>query len=213
MSSSSNQQKLNISNHLESLIKSNQPTHFILSECEDFEIEYLSIQKVSIDELNFYYCCFMLCYMIENDLNNCRFLWKRLPTSIKKSSGELKSIWTIAKNLWNKNYEGFYQSVQHALQGEKNENLKQLLQILVQRLQMRTIELVSTAYTNIKSSKLCKLLGVNPDNLSSIIGPLNWKFDNDVYYPKKLLASPPKPLTGLNAIQSITKRSVFLELE
>ncbi|KAG2382533.1 hypothetical protein C9374_005113 [Naegleria lovaniensis] len=183
----------------------------LLYECETYEVEHLSVQKQSPS--SFYYACFLLGYMINNDLNNCRFLWKRMPTDVKKND-DVKGIWEVAKHLWNRNYEGVYQSV--AALNPSSVHLKEIIQYFVRQLRQRTLQLISNAYANINTNDLMKCLGVPDVNaLNELVTPLNWKFDatNNLYIPEVVSVKPPEMPTGLEAIKGHTQRSVFLELE
>ncbi|KAL9641544.1 hypothetical protein ABK040_013465 [Willaertia magna] len=199
-----------IEKHLTEIISSGQFA-FLLPECESYEIEYLSLQKASAS--SFFYCCFLLANLINNDLNNARFLWKRMPNDAKKND-DVKGIWDIAKNLWNHNYEGAYKAINSL--NPTNPQVKTLLDYFVQQLRQRTLELIARAYSNISTEDLLKYLGVNDQNtLNQLVAPFNWVFDNvnQLYIPDKKTIKAPEPKTGLEAIKSITQRTVFLELE
>jgi len=54
----------------------------------------------------------LLVYLILNDLNAARFLWKRIPKKIKDTDAELAAVWGIGKQMWKKNYPEIYAAVQ-----------------------------------------------------------------------------------------------------
>ena len=53
-----------------------------------------------------------------------KFLWKRIPESIKKEHTELKKIWDIGVALWNQNFSAAY----NALNQEWSESVKTIMQ-------------------------------------------------------------------------------------
>jgi len=201
---------MSIDKRLTDIINTNQYP-LLLYECETYEVETLSAQKGSPS--SFYYACYILGYLINNDLNNCRFLWKRMPNDIKKND-DVKGIWEVAKNLWNRNYEGAYQSINQL--NLSSQSLKDLVVFFVQQLRQRTLELISRAYANISAADLMKCLGVSDVNaLNQLVAPHNWQFDasNNIFVPNVKTIRPPEAPRGLEAIKGITQRAVFLELE
>ena len=51
-------------------------------------------------------------YLILNDLNAARFLWRRIPKKLKESDAELSAVWAIGKQMWKRNYADIYAAVQ-----------------------------------------------------------------------------------------------------
>jgi hypothetical protein len=64
------------------------------------------------------YAHHLLACLLVNDLNNARFLWKRVPAELKKvgaspleshlnaqEHGELTAMWKIGQSLWDRNYD------------------------------------------------------------------------------------------------------------
>src|SRR3989338_98682 len=127
----------------------------LLYECETYEVEVLSSQKQSASTL--FYGAFLLGYLINDDLNNCRFLWKRMPNDVKKDD-DVKGIWEVAKQLWNRNYEGAYNSISQLK--PTSPQLKELINYFIDQLRQRTLLLISKAYANISTADLMKCLGV-----------------------------------------------------
>ena len=54
-----------------------------------------------------------------------KFLWKRIPESIKKEHTELKKIWDIGVALWNQNFSVAYNALN---QQEWSESVKTIMQ-------------------------------------------------------------------------------------
>uniref|UniRef100_A0A0C9S0W8 Putative cop9 signalosome subunit csn8 n=1 Tax=Amblyomma americanum TaxID=6943 RepID=A0A0C9S0W8_AMBAM len=47
-------------------------------------------------------------YLLQNDLPNAKFLWKRIPQEIKQSHPELGNIWKVGQALWYKDFPAIY---------------------------------------------------------------------------------------------------------
>lgn len=61
------------------------------------------MQETSTTVIGLYFYTFYLaCYLLNNDLSNAKYLWKRSPDHIKDSaSGSMMSdLWEVAKFLW-----------------------------------------------------------------------------------------------------------------
>ncbi|XP_064466278.1 COP9 signalosome complex subunit 8-like isoform X2 [Ornithodoros turicata] len=47
-------------------------------------------------------------YILQDDLPNAKFLWKRIPQSIKQTRSELGNIWKVGQGLWYKDFPAIY---------------------------------------------------------------------------------------------------------
>ena len=111
----------------------------------------------------FFYCSFLLAYLIENDLNNARFLWKRIPADIKKNNAMLGTIWSIGRSMWEKQYAKTYEIVS---QTNWDTALVPLINRLVETFRQRTAKLLTTAYTSISASDVSLYLGMNEQDVT-----------------------------------------------
>ena len=59
--------------------------------CEELEllIHEEELSEVSVDEAGKLYCVHLLSYLLKNDLNNARFLWKRIPVQFRTSEEQI----------------------------------------------------------------------------------------------------------------------------
>lgn len=39
---------------------------------------------------------------------NAKFLWKRIPASLKAENVELRNIWAVGKTMWQRDMKAFY---------------------------------------------------------------------------------------------------------
>lgn len=125
----------------------------------------------------------MLTYLILNDLNAARFLWRRIPKKLRDSDAELGAAWTIGKHMWRKSYADIYSSIQSYNWGIAQAQLIQHLAgtfnyyfphplidivlklchkiILAEAFRTRTFRLISNAYSTISSADAAVLLGMS----------------------------------------------------
>ena len=87
----------------------------------------------------------MLLYLIQNDLDSARHLWRRAPTNIKNENIEFISLWTIGKKLWQQNIQGTYEE----LRGHWSDGLKPLIEELKKSIARSSLSLIAGAYSKI----------------------------------------------------------------
>ena len=121
-------------------------------------------------------------YLIDNDVVNAKFLWKRIPEQLK--SGELENIWKIGQFLWKRDFVNVYVAVSN----EWSPLIKPLIKTLVETLRQRMILLISEAYSVIKIDDLCKLVGLDESETVELVLSKSWEIDmdNKVVKPSKI---------------------------
>lgn len=55
--------------------------------------------------------------------SNARFLWKRIPHTVKQGNVELEKIWSIYNHLWNNDVTGFFKAINY----EWSNNVAELM--------------------------------------------------------------------------------------
>uniref|UniRef100_A0A2I3HCI2 CSN8/PSMD8/EIF3K domain-containing protein n=1 Tax=Nomascus leucogenys TaxID=61853 RepID=A0A2I3HCI2_NOMLE len=50
-------------------------------------------------------------YLLHNDTNNARYLWKRIPPAIKSANSELGGIWSVGQRIWQRDFPGIYTTI------------------------------------------------------------------------------------------------------
>eukprot|EP01006_Ploeotia_vitrea_P061196 TRINITY_DN77471_c0_g1_i1.p1 TRINITY_DN77471_c0_g1~~TRINITY_DN77471_c0_g1_i1.p1 ORF type:complete len:217 (+),score=32.58 TRINITY_DN77471_c0_g1_i1:41-652(+) len=127
----------------------------VVHDCEQYE---LKTQMRGGNGDAAFYNTFMIAYLITNDLDNARFLHKRLPDGIAKD-GDMSAIWLATQCLWNKKLPEFHAAISaHQWQ---NPNIAPALQEAVRE---RTLQLYSRAYLSVAVKDLAAVLGVSPDD-------------------------------------------------
>jgi len=182
-------------------------------ECEKNEIEVMS--DPNFKPSAFFYCSFLLAYLIENDLNNARFLWKRIPGDIKKSYPIISAVWKIGQHMWQREYVDTYKTIAST---QWDSVLQPLLDRLVDAFRERTAILLTRAYTSISASDASSFLGLDEQQTSEYAARLHWSYDANTkfYSPNKdfLVAQQAQQQrqAGIQTLQGLADKTVFLEL-
>ncbi|XP_059417893.1 COP9 signalosome complex subunit 8 isoform X2 [Carassius carassius] len=57
------------------------------------------------------YSQLLVLYLLHNDMNNARYLWKRIPHAIKTANPELAAIWAVGQRIWQRDFPGIYATI------------------------------------------------------------------------------------------------------
>lgn len=118
----------------------------------------------------------LIIYLIDNDVVNAKFLWKRIPDSIKAETPELQALWKIGQHLWKRDFVNVYVAI-------KSEEWScvslPLLEKLVLSLRKRLVKLVAQAYSNIHIEQLGNLLGLNEQEVIALAAAESWEVDEE----------------------------------
>ena len=142
------------------------------------EIEVLELEELTHPNgapLDLYKKLMML-YLMEFDLINAKFLWKRISDSLK-TDDELTTIWKIGQHLWKREFTEAYSIISSYQWSDSHKESSEKLYSILQK---RMIELVSNAYSVIKFDALAKLLGINDKTkMMEIANSKQWDIDHD----------------------------------
>eukprot|EP01080_Neovahlkampfia_damariscottae_P011049 gene11049-3757_t len=199
--------KTDLDTVLREAIKSANWEH-ILQQCEDIEFENSVDSNWKGTQL--YYSLYLFTYFIQNDLDNARFLWKRIPVSTKKIfSKELGETWNVGKLMWQRDVTGVYKS----LSGDWPNDLQPVVNALRDAYSNRMLHLVSKGYSNITLNDFSDFIGVSVDEAKVIAGKLNWNFDNTYLEPKAIDSKKKLSLqSSLDTLSSLSEKVLFLEI-
>jgi len=175
--------------------------------CEEYE--YTCAEFPPSKNTTPYYGIHLLSYLILNDLNAARFLWKRIPKKVKETDAELVAIWSIAKHIWKKSYSEIYTAFNAFNWGPVNVTL---IQALSESFRSRTFDLLSNAYSSISLADVALHLGISDQDAINLSARHGWKFDAA---SRMLAPIPNKPAkvqeTGLDQLQQLTEYVIWLE--
>jgi len=179
----------------------------IAQELEDFE--YLCAENAQDPGAMPLYGPQLLTYLIENELQYARFLWRRMPKKLKESDHELKAIWAIGKNVWNKKCPEIYQSCQ-AFNWSPGTVL--FVQAFAEKFRERTFKLISNSYSNISTQDLANLLGLGEQDAIILAIQHGWTHDaTSKSVAPKPIVSVARQGASLKQLQQLTDYVCFLE--
>ncbi|XP_058478201.1 COP9 signalosome complex subunit 8 isoform X2 [Solea solea] len=78
----------------------------LLEQCEAQELE--APGGIATPQV---YAQLLALYLLHNDMNNARYLWKRIPQAIKSANPELAAIWAVGQRIWQRDFPGIYTAI------------------------------------------------------------------------------------------------------
>jgi len=153
------------------------------------------------------YTVMLLAYMITNDLDSCRFLWKRIPNPAqRKKDPVLQAVWAIGKNLWQRNYEGTFAAISAYRSANGASVISTLVDILYVEFVARTKNLIASTYQSISVKQAASFLGLTEAEASKL-----WPEKDGFLFP--VLPTKPLELTTNQNIASVAEFAVHLETD
>lgn len=140
-------------------------------------------------------------YFFTDELCASKFLWRRVPESIKTNS-DLQRVWLIGKSLWTKQYRQAYELIDC----KWSKELEPIMAALKCRIQHDILKFISLHYENIKFDQFQLLMGVDKDQAIRIVESEGWSFKNDYVIPVAIH----EPELFFNGSQEILDRLVTL---
>nr|KAF6449930.1 COP9 signalosome subunit 8 [Molossus molossus] len=96
-------------------------------------------------------------YLLHNDMNNARYLWKRIPPAIKSANSELGGIWSVGQRIWQRDFPGIYTTIGAH---QWSETVQPIMEALREATRRRAFALVSQAYTSIVADDFAAFVGL-----------------------------------------------------
>lgn len=156
-------------------------------------------------------CCELLAlYLLQNDTNNMKYLWKRIPDGTKLKCPEALAIWEVGKVLWKRNY-----SEAHTLSRAYSwsDTINKLMQIFRESLRTRCTSLVANGYSSIRKQDLAALLGLNEQETSELITNKGWitTADSEFVKPVPEKRHYDNAIDNKQYLEKLTQYILFLE--
>ncbi|KAG5876456.1 hypothetical protein JTB14_032689 [Gonioctena quinquepunctata] len=115
-------------------------------------------------------------YLYQNDLCNAKYLWKRIPQSVKSSNPELGHIWDVGQSMWNRDFPAIYKALNAVTWSETVVDIMKMVQDVVRA---RAVDLISQAYSSITLDTVSAMTGLSPDVCIPACADRGWKFEPD----------------------------------
>ncbi|XP_011495643.1 PREDICTED: COP9 signalosome complex subunit 8 [Ceratosolen solmsi marchali] len=139
-------------------------------------------------------------YLFQNELCYAKYLWKRIPINIKNSCSDVRSIWTVAQKMWQRDWP----AVHIALNVEWNKNVADIMNALKERIRERAIILISEAYSSLDITTLAKMIGLSPEESRKIAIEKGWHVVGTIIKPHKIY----KQQTS-STVEAITEEQLY----
>lgn len=122
------------------------------------------------------YAQLMAIYLLTNDLQNAKLLWKRIPTQLKQTSDDLKAIWEIGKLLLKHKSSDIFVLIDSY---EWPNFLLNIMKELKDEIKRKNLNLIQKSYSYISIGDLKRMLYIQQeDELLSICKQMNWQLDS-----------------------------------
>uniref|UniRef100_G1M070 COP9 signalosome complex subunit 8 n=3 Tax=Caniformia TaxID=379584 RepID=G1M070_AILME len=127
-------------------------------------------------------------YLLHNDMNNARYLWKRIPPAIKSANSELGGIWSVGQRIWQRDFPGIYTTINAH---QWSETVQPIMEALRDATRRRAFALVSQAYTSIIADDFAAFVGLPVEEAVKGILEQGWQADSTTR-----MVMPKKPVAG-----------------
>ncbi|CAH1249842.1 COPS8 [Branchiostoma lanceolatum] len=156
------------------------------------------------------YCQLLAVYLLQKDLNNAKYLWKRIPLAIKNANAELVAIWAVGKKMWQRDFPAIYTSLSAY---QWSAEIKQIMAAVAESVRSRACDLVARAYSSISAEDLAAFLGLSVDDSVKAVVERGWQADPQtrMITPKKPAPVAVPPRESSQHLQQFTDLVAFLE--
>jgi len=143
-------------------------------------------------------------YLLQGDLANARFLWKRTPLTKKQQHPELASVWSVGQRLWQRDMLNFYLT---ARSFQWSPAIAPIMAQLIESIQEKMVRLIGTAYTSIQVDDVAILLGITPAEVEALATARGWTKIDGLLQPTEV---PPEELVLASAEEQLGKLTDFV---
>lgn len=149
-------------------------------------------------------------YLHDNDLCAAKFLWKRIPESIKADHPELQKIWSVGMALWERNLPEAYA----ALNQTWSEGVSSIMKAVKEKTRARFVNLVSQAYSSISLAEFSTYVGLGELEAGELASQQpGWSLDtqNKIIIPAQVEVKETETIPSEQQLQLLTDFVAFLE--
>ncbi|XP_061698105.1 COP9 signalosome complex subunit 8 [Syngnathoides biaculeatus] len=177
----------------------------LLDQCETQELE--APGGIATPQV---YAQLLALYLLHNDMNNARYLWKRIPPAIKAANPELAAIWTVGQHIWQRDFPGIYTSIAAY---QWSENILPVMEALQESTRQRAYRLVAQAYTSITAEDFAAFVGYSVEEAVKGVVSQGWQADptTRMVMPKKPDPPPVSSVPNEQQLARLTDYVAFLE--
>lgn len=141
----------------------------LIALCEEREFEAAAQEKPHPSPT-----LHLLALLLQSDLTEARFLWRRLPAECKDNPDTI-AVWALAKALWQSDMPAFYDAAKHPSWGGADT----LVSALVYATRRKGVQLIARAYTCVSLERVSTLLGLDRDGAAQLCHREGWTVDGE----------------------------------
>lgn len=121
-------------------------------------------------------------YLLKNELCQAKYLWKRIPTTVKNNNPDLHQIWKVAQCMWQRDWPGTHA----ALNFEWNRDVAEIMNALKERIRERAIALVENAYSSLDITTFSNMTGLSVTDARQVLQEKGWNLTGTTVRPVKV---------------------------
>ncbi|XP_059823050.1 COP9 signalosome complex subunit 8 [Hypanus sabinus] len=177
----------------------------LLEQCETQELE--APGGIATPQV---YGQLLALYLLHNDMNTARYLWKRIPQAIKTANPELGAIWSVGQRVWQRDFPGIYSVISSH---QWSDTIQPIMEELRDATRRRAFGLVAQAYTSISADDLAAFVGLPVEDAVKAVLEQGWQADPStrMVVPKKTEPPPVPQIPNEQQLARLTDYVAFLE--
>jgi len=184
----------------------------VLNEVEKLlgELEKAELEAPTGHPSSETYTQLLAIYLYQNDLCNAKFLWKRIPPSVKTGNTELLKIWQVGQRMWRRDWP----AVHEALNIEWSEDVAEIMNALKESVRERAMSLISEAYSSVDLSVVGSMTGLPLEQARVLVAERGWNLVEMTVRPcksDKEQANPAQASLTEDQLYKLTQFVSFLE--
>lgn len=142
---------------------------------------------------------------------NARYLWKRIPSTVKTGNVELDKLWTVYVSLWQNDLTAFFKAITFTW----TSSVADLMGELRAKIYQETIALIGLAYSSIFEDRLGDMIAQTPEAVGETCQALGWTIEDGPYprlvIPKRAPDSEGETAGAEEQLAKLTDFVSFLE--
>lgn len=149
------------------------PTEDLREMCKRLEEQEVEAQLSSGKAGAELYLQLLAGHLALRQLPQAKFLWQRIPTTVKEETPELGKIWNVGKSMWAKDNPGVFAN----LQGDWSDLVRPIIEQIIAAYRGDSFQLVSSAYSTIRISDLAQYVGLPEPEAGQMATRAGWAWN------------------------------------
>ncbi|CAM9200964.1 unnamed protein product [Scytosiphon promiscuus] len=155
----------------------------------------------------------MALLLVQDDVNNARHLWRRLPPAAKAEGGDMAALWGVGKCLWQRDMGGAQKALRER---EWSPPMASYATLIDARVRERQLNMISKAFTALPLEKVASMLAFSVEDAEKECAKEGWEIVGTgaerTVNPKPRVGSDGNiPTTTPDYLQKMAKHIAFLE--